>query len=78
MADEQPDKEKEITPKGAIELDESDLDQASGGVSSGGDYVDPAAAEWSGPITLDKAAQKSVSPDLAAGGGPHVVEKKLA
>ena len=30
MADEQPDKETEITPKGAVEVSEEDLDQASG------------------------------------------------
>ena len=33
MADEQPGKDEDVTPKGAVEVDESDLDQAAGGTS---------------------------------------------
>jgi hypothetical protein len=33
MSDEQPEKETEITPKGAVEVNEEDLDQAAGGAS---------------------------------------------
>jgi hypothetical protein len=32
MADEQPEKEDEVTPKGAVEIDEESLDQAAGGI----------------------------------------------
>ena len=35
MADEQPEKETEVTSKGAVEIDEEDLDQAAGGVLIG-------------------------------------------
>jgi hypothetical protein len=33
MADEQPNKEEEVTPKGAVEVKEEDLDRAAGGIS---------------------------------------------
>ena len=33
MTDEQPDKETEVTPEGAVEVNEEDLDQASGGAA---------------------------------------------
>ena len=33
MSDEQPDKENEVTPEGAVEVNEEDLDQAAGGGS---------------------------------------------
>ena len=32
MTDEQPNKEENVTPKGAVEVDELDLDRASGGL----------------------------------------------
>jgi hypothetical protein len=35
MIDEQPDKESEVTPKGAVEVSEEELDQAAGGASGG-------------------------------------------
>ena len=35
MTEEKPDKESEATPKGAVEVDETDLDQAAGGVLIG-------------------------------------------
>ena len=44
MSDEQPDKENEVTPQGAVEVDEEDLDQAAGGaafVKLPVDYPDP-------------------------------------
>lgn len=31
MTDKKPDEEAEVTPKGAVEIDEKDLDAASGG-----------------------------------------------
>ena len=35
MSNEQPDKQNEVTPKGAVEVSEEDLDQAAGGVLIG-------------------------------------------
>ena len=32
MTDEQADKEEEVTPEGAVEVDEEDLDQVAGGL----------------------------------------------
>jgi hypothetical protein len=52
MADEQPDKESGITPKGAVEIQEEDLDQASGGQ----DYLKV--------NTYDLSPQKKVGYDL--------------
>ena len=34
MAEEKPDQQKQATPAGAVEVDETDLDQAAGGISS--------------------------------------------
>jgi hypothetical protein len=76
MTDEKPNNDNEVTPKGAVEIEESDLDKASGGVSSGGDYNEKASADWQGPVTLDKAAQK-VAPADASIGLLRDAEKKL-
>jgi hypothetical protein len=35
MSNEQPEKQNEVTPKGAVEVSEEDLDQAAGGVLIG-------------------------------------------
>ena len=37
MSEEETEQEKQVTPKGAVEVDEEKLDQAAGGMSSGGD-----------------------------------------
>ena len=34
MGDEKSNKEKEVTPKGAVEIDDTDLDQAAGGATN--------------------------------------------
>jgi hypothetical protein len=74
MAHQQPDKDTEVTPKGAVEMKEEDLDQASGGAQDihflklrGYDLAPP-------PDTL---GDKKIAPDVG-GGGPHVTpEKKI-
>jgi hypothetical protein len=40
---EQPKNDNDVTPKGAVEVDDTDLDQAAGGMSSGGDYNETVA-----------------------------------
>ena len=77
MADEQPKQENEVTPQGAIEVDEQDLDQAAGG---GSDLPMETVSLNYSKIELD-AARKG-TPDIIVatgpGGGPHVApEKKL-
>ena len=70
MADEQPNKEDEVTPKGAVEVDESDLDQAAGG-----------SLNYS-KIQYDLAGQKvqKVAPTdvtgAGPGAGPHVAPQQ--
>jgi hypothetical protein len=83
MADEQPNKEEEVTQKGAVEVNEEGLDQAAGGVLIG--LNQPAAKpEESLSINYNKieVAGQKVSPTLATGAGaipgPHVSpEKKI-
>ncbi len=70
MADEQPEQEKEVTPKGAVEVDEKDLDKAEGGFS----------INFTKTATTDPLVQKVAPTDVLAGpgAGPHVVpEKKI-
>lgn len=75
MADEQPDKETAVTPKGAVEVDEKDLDQAAGGA------VD--AFRPTGDVSLnysktDPLVQKVAPTDVLAdpGSGPHVAPER--
>ena len=42
MTDKKPEKEEEVTPKGAVEVNEKDLDQAAGGVLIGLNQPKPA------------------------------------
>ena len=82
MTDEKPEKEEEVTPKGAVEVNEEDLDQAAGGVES-----------WSQPadtsVKIDFSAQKAAPADpsiglltpqdlagAGPGAGPHVAPEK--
>lgn len=73
---EQPEKEKGVTQKGAVEVDEKDLDRAAGGMSSGGDYTESVSLNY-GKTDTSLVDEK----DLAGGGGPHIApespEKKL-
>lgn len=68
MANQKPDNENEVTPKGAVEIKESDLDQAAGGMSSGGDYSETVATgQGSGAGLADKAGQTSAPADPSIG-----------
>ena len=80
MSDE-PKNEGEVTPEGAVEVNESDLDQAAGGVLIG--LLQPAdnVSINYNKIDTNLAGQK-VAPttDLAGagpGGGPIAPEKKI-
>lgn len=79
MTDKKREKETEVTPKGAVEVDEQDLDQAAGGVLIG--LSQPADSFSLNYSKIDVSGQK-VSPTLVTGAGPgagpHVVpEKKI-
>ena len=86
MADDQPDKETAVTPKGAVEVDEKDLDQAAGGVSSGGDLpTESISLNYSKdggpgatPTSSPTASPLSVSKDGGPGAlGPIDVPEKI-
>ena len=79
MADEQPEKEEEVTPKGAVEIDEETLDQAAGGIIIiNNSPADNVSLNYS---KIEFAAQKVAPNNLAGAGpgaGPHVApEKKI-
>ena len=67
MAEEQPDKETAVTPKGAVEVDEKDLDQAQGGMSSGGDLPTESVSLNYTKIEVDKASQTTAPQDPSIG-----------
>lgn len=73
MADEKPGKEEEVTPKGAVEVDEKDLDQAAGGLGlSGGRGSDDLPTE---SVSLNFS---KIEVDYKPTGGPQVTpEKKI-
>jgi hypothetical protein len=80
MADEQPEQEKEGTPKGAVEVDEKDLDKAEGGISSYSVPSDSFSLNFTKTATTDPLVQKVAPTEVLAGpgAGPHVVpEKKI-
>jgi hypothetical protein len=66
MPNERPEKEEEVTPKGAVEVNEEELDQAAGGLS----------------LNFNKFefADKKIAPDTIVGAGPgagpHVTDPK--
>ena len=64
MNDDQPKNEESVTPKGAVEVSEEDLDQASGGYPNESVSLNFAKVEYTG--------QKVKPQDLAGGGGPHI------
>ena len=79
MSDE-PKNEGEATPKGAVEVNEEDLDQAAGGILIGQLLPADNVSMNYNKIDTNLAGQK-VSTDLTSAGpgaGPHVApEKKI-
>ena len=63
MADEQPGKDEDVTPKGAVEVDESDLDQAAGGLSMNYSKIEmsykPAPQPTSSPVRSSSGRSRS-------------------
>ena len=72
MTDEQPEKEEEVTPKGAVEVNEEDLDQAAGGASEV--PMDQVSLNYS-KIVFDTSTQR-VAPQDASIGLLREAEKK--
>ena len=79
MMNDEPKNEGEVTPEGAVEVNEEDLDQASGGLN----FTKPGniAPDYIDKFGNNLAGQKLNPTDLAGAGpgaGPHVVpEKKI-
>ena len=67
MAEDKRENEQEVTPKGAVEVDEKDLDQAAGGMSSGGDLPTDSVSLNYSKIEVDAANQKVVPEDPSIG-----------
>jgi hypothetical protein len=64
MADEKRETEEEVTPKGAVEVDEKDLDQAAGGASEV--PMDQISLNYS-KIEVDRLSQKVAPQDASIG-----------
>jgi hypothetical protein len=73
MADEKREQEEEVTPKGAVEVDEKDLDQAAGGAAEV--PMDQVSLNYS-KIVFDTSTQR-VAPQDASIGLLREGEKKL-
>ena len=63
MTDKKPDEEAEVTPKGAVEIDEKDLDAASGGTEFV--YLKLRGYDLSPPPDLDLAGKTVETPDVS-------------
>ena len=74
MADEQPDKEREVAPKGAVEVDEEKLDEAAGGISSYSKPTDSFSLNYS-KIEVDYA--QKVAPSDPSISDATSLEKKI-
>ena len=79
MAHEKPDNENDVTPEGAVEVNEEDLDQAAGGILIGLNQPSSFSLNYS-KIDTSLTSQKVAPTDLKSagpGGGPIVPEVKL-
>ena len=65
MADDKRANEEEVTPKGAVEVDEKDLDQAAGG-ATGEIPMDQVSLNYS-KIEVDRLSQKVAPQDASIG-----------
>ena len=78
MTDEQAKNDNEVTPEGAVEVNEGDLDQASGGSLNFTKPTDSFSLNYS-KIDTNLAGQKVTPTDIVGagpGGGPHVAPQK--
>jgi hypothetical protein len=66
-------KDEEVTPQGAVEVNEEELDQAAGGVLIG--LLQPADSFSLNYSKIEYAGQK-VTPQNLGSGGPHVAPGK--
>ena len=71
MSEKKPDKAEEVTSKGAVEVNEEDLDKAAGGVLIG---LNQPAAEPNESISLNynKIETSVQKPTYDLSSGPHV------
>ena len=74
MTDKKPDQQKQVTPKGAVEVDEEKLDQAAGGALNFTKPTDSFSLNYS-KIEYD-AAQKVAPSDASITDGTSF-EKKI-
>ena len=58
MTDKKPDQEQEVPPKGVVEVDEKDLDEAEGGISSYSVPTDSFSLNFTRNVTTDPLTQK--------------------
>ena len=66
MTEEKPEKETEVTPKGAVEVDEKDLDKAEGGISGYSVPTDTSSINFAKTLTTDSLVQKVAPTDVFA------------
>ena len=71
MTDKKPDQEQEATPKGAVEVDEEQLDEAAGGISS---YSAPTDSEALKTVKIDFTLGATREPTVS---DATLTEKKI-
>ena len=75
MTEQKPDKENETTAKGAVEVDEKDLDQAAGGVLIG--LLQPADSFSLNYAKVEFLQAQKVTPQSPALSNPPEPVKKI-
>ena len=75
MAEQKADQEKQVTSEGAVEIDEEKLDQAAGGMSSGGDLPTESVSFYYSRLEMDYV--KPTAPSDPTISRPTITEKKI-
>jgi hypothetical protein len=77
MTDQQPGKGAEVTPKGAVEVNEEDLDRAAGGASGGDLPSESLSLNFSKIETAANKFGDGAKPNKFFAYDPGIIQKKI-